>query len=113
LQTAVPACFHSAATAATAAAAAAALQSLTLLLLHPLLLLQVKEHIGIADSEVYLHHFWGHYLFIPLFFNRGLINWAMPKRWRLPTALLEELATSVRVMARLLWTVHLDYSQVG
>jgi hypothetical protein len=31
----------------------------------------------------------------------------------LPAALLEELATSVRVMARLLWTVHLDYSQVG
>jgi hypothetical protein len=73
----------------------------------------VKEHIGVADSEVYLHHFWGHYVFIPLFFNRAFINWLMPKRWRLPAALLEELATSVRVMARLLWTVHLDYSQVG
>jgi hypothetical protein len=81
----------------------------TLLLL---LLLQVKEHIVLADSEVYLHHFWGHYVFIPLFFNRAFINWCMPNRWRLPTALLEELATSVRVMARLLWTVHLDYSQV-
>jgi hypothetical protein len=48
------------------------------LLLLLLLLLQVKEHIGIADSEVYLHHFWGHYVFIPLFFNRGLITVAAP-----------------------------------
>lgn len=46
-----------------------------------------------------------------MFFNKTIFNWLLPKRWRLPTAELEEVSTSVRVIARLLWTVHLDFSQ--
>lgn len=58
-----------------------------------------------------MYHFCGHYLFLPMFFNRALINWLLPKRWRLPAAALEDISTSVRIIARLLWTVHLDFSQ--
>lgn len=73
---------------------------------------KVKELIGVANSELYVHHLWGHYIFLPIFFSHALVNYLFPKRWKLPSALLDELATSVRVLARLLWTVHLDYSQV-
>lgn len=73
----------------------------------------MKEHINLADSEVYIFHFWGHYLFLPTFFNRAVVDWLLPKRWKLPKKEMEELSTSVRVIARLLWTVHMDYSQVG
>jgi hypothetical protein len=61
--------------------------------------------------QLYVHHFCGHYVFLPMFFNKTIFNWLLPKRWRLPTAELEEVSTSVRVIARLLWTVHLDFSQ--
>ncbi|KAF8062102.1 hypothetical protein HT031_004362 [Scenedesmus sp. PABB004] len=73
---------------------------------------KVKELMGVAESEVYVHHCYGHYVFVPaLFFTRAAVDWALPRRWRLPAAALEELATSVRIIARLLWTVHLEYSQ--
>lgn len=61
--------------------------------------------------QLYVYHFCGHYVFLPVFFNKVLFNWLFPKRWRLPAAALEEVSTSVRVIARLLWTVHLDFSQ--
>jgi hypothetical protein len=61
--------------------------------------------------QLYVHHFCGHYMFLPMFFNNALCNWCFPNRWRLPAKALEEVSTSVRVIARLLWTVHLDFSQ--
>lgn len=61
--------------------------------------------------QLYVYHFCGHYVFLPMFFNNALVNWLFPKRWRLPAAALEAVSTSVRVIARLLWTVHLDFSQ--
>lgn len=75
--------------------------------------LQVKDHINLADSEIYIFHFWGHYFFMPIFFNHRLVNWLLPSRWKLPKQAMEELSTSVRVIARLLWTVHMDYSQAS
>jgi hypothetical protein len=61
--------------------------------------------------QVYVHHFGGHYLFLPVFFSKALVQWCMPRRWRLPNAQLERLATRVRVIARLLWTIHIDFSE--
>lgn len=61
--------------------------------------------------QLYVYHFCGHYVFLPMFFNKALCNWFFPKRWKLPAKALEEVSTSVRVIARLLWTVHLDFSQ--
>lgn len=58
-----------------------------------------------------MHHFCGHYIFLPVFFTKAFLSWAFPRRWVLPAAALEEVSTSVRVIARLLWTVHLDFSQ--
>lgn len=72
---------------------------------------KVKEHIALANSEVYVWHFWGHYVFLPLYFSTALVAWLAPRRWRLPAPQLERLSTSVRIIARLLWTVHLDYSE--
>jgi hypothetical protein len=64
-----------------------------------------------AVPQLYVYHFCGHYVFLPMFFNKALCNLCFPKRWRLPAKALEEVSTSVRVIARLLWTVHLDFSQ--
>eukprot|EP00775_Hariotina_reticulata_P007985 gene7986-8183_t len=72
---------------------------------------KVKDHIALAESEVYVHHAWGHYLFLPVLFGKAFVNCVRPHRWRLPVKAMEEMSTSIRVLARLLWTVHLDYSQ--
>jgi hypothetical protein len=73
---------------------------------------KVKDHIALAESEVYVHHAWGHYLFLPVLFGKAFVNCVRPDRWKLPVKAMEEMSTSIRVLARLLWTVHLDYSQV-
>jgi hypothetical protein len=33
-------------------------------------------------------------------------------RWRLPAEVVEEVATDIRRLARLLWTLHLNFEQV-
>lgn len=70
------------------------------------LLLSAAVHL-----QLYVYHFCGHYVFLPMFFNKKLCNWLLPRRWRLPAAELEVVSTSIRVIARLLWTVHMDFSQ--
>lgn len=64
-----------------------------------------------VSLQLYVYHFCGHYMFLPMFFNKKLCNWLFPRRWRLPAADLEEVSTGIRVIARLLWTVHMDFSQ--
>jgi hypothetical protein len=64
-----------------------------------------------VHPQLYVYHFCGHYVFLPMFFNKKLCNWLLPRRWRLPAAELEVVSTSIRVIARLLWTVHMDFSQ--
>lgn len=64
-----------------------------------------------THKQAYVYHFYGHYIFVPLFFSGTCVRWIAPNRWRLPTAQMDRLATSIRVIARLLWTVHLDYSE--
>lgn len=63
------------------------------------------------SRQVYIHHFCGHYIFLPLFFSGALFRWIMPHRWRLPAKQMEQLSINIRVIARLLWIVHLEYSQ--
>lgn len=97
---------------------------------------KVKEQIGLAQNEIYVWHFWGHYLFLPSMIKSGscsrltkspVAHWCaglhlcgsgchlFPAgcRWSLPADDMDTLATCIRRLARLLWTVHLDFSEVS
>jgi hypothetical protein len=40
------------------------------------------------------------------------VPWLPMGRWRLPADVVEEVATDIRRLARLLWTLHLNFEQV-
>lgn len=60
-----------------------------------------------ARSEVYLGVFKKHLCFMP-----GLPFGCLIGRWRLPQTEMQTLATCVRKLARLLWTLHLTFQEV-
>lgn len=60
-----------------------------------------------ARSEVYLGVFKKHLCFIP-----GLPFGVQMGRWSLPQTEMQTLATCVRRLARLLWTLHLTFQEV-
>lgn len=60
-----------------------------------------------ARSEVYLGVFKKHLCFLP-----GLPFGAQMGRWSLPQTEMQTLATCVRKLARLLWTLHLTFQEV-
>lgn len=61
-----------------------------------------------ARSEVYLGVFKKHLCFLP-----GLPFGVQMGRWCLPQTEMQTLATCVRKLARLLWTLHLTFQEVG
>jgi hypothetical protein len=85
---------------------------------------KVKDHVGLAANEAYVWHFWGHYFFLPVMFKRvplvkwcwrgllGLLGRDEEARWAAIQSDTDEVATCVRRMARLLWMLHLDYTEV-
>lgn len=60
-----------------------------------------------ARSEVYLGVFKKHLCFLP-----GLPFGVQMGRWCLPQTEMQTLATCVRKLARLLWTLHLTFQEV-
>ena len=60
-----------------------------------------------AKSEVYVGVFKKHLCFMP-----GLPFGRQMGRWRLPQTEMQTLATCVRRLARLLWTLHLTFQEV-
>jgi hypothetical protein len=83
---------------------------------------KVKDHVGLAANEAYVWHFWGHYFFVPVLLKRfPLRKWCWrgllgrrdeEARWAAIHTDTSELATCIRRMARLLWMLHLDYTEV-
>ena len=65
--------------------------------------LQVEEQTPLTASEVYLFTWRGHLCFLP-----GL-PWLALGRWHLPKQQMDALATCVRRVARLLWSVHVSF----
>lgn len=69
-------------------------------------LYQCQEFIPMARSELYLGVFKKHLCFLP-----GLPFGCQMGRWRLPQTEMQTLATCVRKLARLLWTLHLTFQE--
>ena len=65
--------------------------------------LQVEEQTPLTASEVYLFTWRRHLCFLP-----GL-PWLALGRWHLPKQQMDALATCVRRVARLLWSVHVSF----
>lgn len=69
-------------------------------------LYKCQEFIPMARSEVYLGVFKKHLCFLP-----GLPFGCQLGRWSLPQTEMQTLATCVRKLARLLWTLHLTFQE--
>ncbi|KAL3144934.1 hypothetical protein ABBQ32_003441 [Trebouxia sp. C0010 RCD-2024] len=69
-------------------------------------LYKCQEFIPMARSEVYLGVFKKHLCFLP-----GLPFGVQMGRWCLPQTEMQTLATCVRKLARLLWTLHLTFQE--
>ncbi|KAG2489868.1 hypothetical protein HYH03_011670 [Edaphochlamys debaryana] len=67
---------------------------------------RVDEHLGQIKGEVYVWHCWGHYFFLP-----GVHWWPVRGRWQVPKHDLEQMATCLRRVARMLWTLLLDFEE--
>ncbi|CAL5227833.1 g10862 [Coccomyxa viridis] len=66
-------------------------------------LYKVEEQTPLAAAEVYLFTWRGHLCFLP-----GL-PWLALGRWHLPKAQMDALATCVRRVARLLWSINVSF----
>ena len=68
---------------------------------------QVEDMMEQCKGEVYVHHLWGHYFFLPgiHFFQMGA--------WHMPHQDVRTLVVTLRHIARLLWTLMLEFEQVG
>ena len=60
-----------------------------------------------CKGEIYVHHVWGHYFFLP-----G-INFFPMGSWHLPANDVKMLVLTIRRVTRLLWTLLLDFEQVS
>ncbi len=58
-----------------------------------------------CKGEIYVHHLWGHYFFLP-----GL-PFLPSKRWHLPFKDVKALLLTIRHISRLLWTLLLDFQE--
>ncbi|EFJ48876.1 hypothetical protein VOLCADRAFT_90583 [Volvox carteri f. nagariensis] len=67
---------------------------------------RVDEHLAQTRGEIYIWHFWGRYFFLP-----GVHWFPVRGRWQVPKKDLEGLATCVRRVARMLWTLLLDFEE--
>ena len=69
-------------------------------------LARVEEMLEQTKGEIYIHHLWGHFFFLP-----GVHFYPMG-RWSLPVADVKMLVLTIRRVTRLLWTLLLDFEQV-
>ncbi|GLC56641.1 hypothetical protein PLESTB_001129800 [Pleodorina starrii] len=67
---------------------------------------RVDEHLSQTRGEIYIWHFWGRYFFLP-----GVHWFPVRGRWSVPRKDLEDMATCVRRVARMLWTLLLDFEE--
>eukprot|EP00798_Chlamydomonas_sp_ICE-L_P023269 gene23269-30499_t len=66
-----------------------------------------KENMDVSPMEIYLHHGYGHYIFMPGF--SFMSQWAVRMGgWRLSIRQVNCVMLSLRRLARLLWALHLD-----
>jgi hypothetical protein len=88
---------------------------------------KVKEYAGLSDNEWYICNIAGHPFFLPFLVKNGAFRrmWKGcktlvgiqgrlgAKRWKLSKDDVEDMAGSIRRMARLLRMVHLEYMEVS
>ncbi|GIL77400.1 hypothetical protein Vretifemale_6863 [Volvox reticuliferus] len=67
---------------------------------------RVDEHLAQTRGEIYIWHFWGRYFFLP-----GVHWFPVTGRWRVPKEDLENMVMCVRRVARMLWTLLLDFEE--
>ncbi|GIL64723.1 hypothetical protein Vafri_18610 [Volvox africanus] len=67
---------------------------------------RVDEHLAQTRGEIYIWHFWGRYFFLP-----GVHWFPVAGRWRVPKEDLEDMVMCVRRVARMLWTLLLDFEE--
>ncbi|GFR45688.1 hypothetical protein Agub_g7103 [Astrephomene gubernaculifera] len=67
---------------------------------------RVDENLAQTKGEIYVWHFWGRYFFVP-----GVHWFPLSGRWQVPRQDLEDLATCLRRVARMLWTLLLDFEE--
>eukprot|EP00798_Chlamydomonas_sp_ICE-L_P030402 gene30402-35407_t len=66
---------------------------------------KIEEMMPCTKGEIYIHHLWGRYFFLP-----GIYFWPAG-RWHLPCEEMTALITIMRRVARLLWTLLLDFDE--
>eukprot|EP00198_Chlamydomonas_reinhardtii_P008113 XP_001697450.1 predicted protein [Chlamydomonas reinhardtii] len=69
-------------------------------------LAKVDESLAQVKGEIYVWHFYGRYFFLP-----GVHWFPVKGRWTVPKKDLEDMATCVRRLARMLWTLLLDFEE--
>ncbi|GLI59386.1 hypothetical protein VaNZ11_001252 [Volvox africanus] len=67
---------------------------------------RVDEHLAQTRGEIYIWHFWGRYFFLP-----GVHWFPVTGRWRVPKEDLDNMVMCVRRVARMLWTLLLDFEE--
>ncbi|KAL6765926.1 Fusaric acid resistance protein-like-domain-containing protein [Haematococcus lacustris] len=72
---------------------------------------KVEDMLASARGEVFIHQFWGYYMFLPSWIPLSLygITFKQPGKWHLPYEDMDVLITVVRRIARLLWSLLLDF----
>ncbi|KXZ48693.1 hypothetical protein GPECTOR_26g596 [Gonium pectorale] len=67
---------------------------------------KVDDNLAQTKGEIYVWHFWGRYFFLP-----GVHWFPARGRWQVPKKDLQALATCLRRVARMLWTLLLDFEE--
>lgn len=70
------------------------------------LLARVEDSLSQTKGEIYIWHGYGHYIFIP-----GVHWFPVKGRWAVPQTHMKQLITCLRRVARMLWTLLLDFQE--
>eukprot|EP00955_Chlamydomonas_euryale_P011612 124938-Chlamydomonas_euryale.AAC.1 len=72
----------------------------------------VEDNLVHSHLEVYVHHFWGHYLFLPaLPLPFGHAVGPSLAAWQLPVAQVDATRESMQRLCRLLWALQVDMTE--